>query len=222
MATYLRPATASSPREVEKRDPGEKAPGSFLLDNGIAEWCATHLLARYEPQRHRALRLLPRHTLAGIVEALPWVATDDAVAITQAPTGVAGTAQATVTDVDDGRIASADFGADGLEVSLAEAAAAASTGKGSTRTQASPTGTRAIGPASSAVGRRRVRLPVNARLTGRPLGCNESLKPGELLCYLDGQHVGIFEGHNTMINALNESEGVFWTVQSVRMSVPPL
>ena len=43
---------------------------------------------------------------------------------------------------------------------------------------------------------------------GRQLGRNEALQTGDLLCYLDGQHVGIYAGNDTMINALNESEGV--------------
>jgi cell wall-associated NlpC family hydrolase len=45
---------------------------------------------------------------------------------------------------------------------------------------------------------------------GRDLGRVpiSQLEPGDLLCYLDGQHVGIYEGRNAMINALNENEGV--------------
>jgi len=45
---------------------------------------------------------------------------------------------------------------------------------------------------------------------GRDLGRVgvSGLQPGDLLCYLDGQHVGIYKGHNTMVNALNENEGV--------------
>lgn len=43
---------------------------------------------------------------------------------------------------------------------------------------------------------------------GRQLGRTEALQPGDLLCYLDGGHVGVYEGHNTMVNALNENEGV--------------
>jgi hypothetical protein len=43
---------------------------------------------------------------------------------------------------------------------------------------------------------------------GRELGRNESLQPGDLLCFLDGQHVGVYTGRDTMINALNEDEGV--------------
>lgn len=34
------------------------------------------------------------------------------------------------------------------------------------------------------------------------------MQPGDLLCYLNGQHVGVYEGDNQMINALNEHEGV--------------
>lgn len=45
---------------------------------------------------------------------------------------------------------------------------------------------------------------------GRDLGpvSPAQLKTGDLLCYLDGQHVGIYEGDNVMINALNEQQGV--------------
>jgi hypothetical protein len=43
---------------------------------------------------------------------------------------------------------------------------------------------------------------------GRELAHHEPLRPGDLLCFLDGQHVGIYTGSDTMINALNEDEGV--------------
>jgi cell wall-associated NlpC family hydrolase len=43
---------------------------------------------------------------------------------------------------------------------------------------------------------------------GRELGQGEPLAPGDLLCFLDGQHVGIYTDNDTMINALNEDEGV--------------
>jgi hypothetical protein len=42
----------------------------------------------------------------------------------------------------------------------------------------------------------------------REVGRNELLMPGDLLCFLDGQHVGVYVGNDTMINALNEDEGV--------------
>lgn len=45
---------------------------------------------------------------------------------------------------------------------------------------------------------------------GRALGkiTPAQMHPGDLLCFLDGQHVGVYEGNNVMINALNENEGV--------------
>lgn len=45
---------------------------------------------------------------------------------------------------------------------------------------------------------------------GRDLGRARvaEFQPGDLLCYLDGQHVGIYEGGNMMINARNEDQGV--------------
>lgn len=45
---------------------------------------------------------------------------------------------------------------------------------------------------------------------GAPLGkiAPDQMRSGDLLCYLGGQHVGVYEGDNVMINALNENEGV--------------
>jgi hypothetical protein len=43
---------------------------------------------------------------------------------------------------------------------------------------------------------------------GRELGRDEPLRSGDLLCFLNGQHVGIYVGNDTMINALNEDKGV--------------